>query len=274
MSEDGIRLKIGDLQGLWHRSLIVWHDGRHDETTWVAWLQGPSYYVDLRQPAGRPDFRGIACLRQLAEEQIRWLAGQEGFAGRLLEDGEFFVWQRAVDFQPEAAQPDSGRLRLEGGAMIEEGRYSPYIEHWHREAGLPKPYGALRLRERRTGREGFVVRVGAVFMHARSRMTILPPGSTLATCVECAASLAAAQDLLDCEISFGRVEPQGWIIDRSTLPFKEGLSFSLEIAGDRCRSGDLTIEGKPTTREWDILDSEGDILAFTQVGRDAPAKID
>jgi hypothetical protein len=53
----------GTLTGLWRRSLIIWPDGRRDETTDVAWLQGERASIDLRQPAGLPgqvtgDLRG------------------------------------------------------------------------------------------------------------------------------------------------------------------------------------------------------------------------
>jgi hypothetical protein len=59
---------------------MTWPNGRRDTTTWVNWLQGPSFYVDLRQPSGRPDFREATSLDQLSRPQIEWLATQEGFA--------------------------------------------------------------------------------------------------------------------------------------------------------------------------------------------------
>jgi hypothetical protein len=253
-------LQIESLRGLWRRSLILWPDGRRDTETDVAWLQGPSYYVDLRQPAGRPDFQGVAALRHMRQAQVAWAAGQEGFAGQLRCDGVFFEWQRALDFQPESGQPDSGRLTLEGGKLVEEGRYAPYIEHWHREAGKQTPCVALRLRDRSAGCEGVLVRVGDTFMYARARMVALPSGISLTGSIEGAASLRVAQDLIDCELSIGSTGSEGWIIKRSSLPFKEGLRLSprMQDRGAQYLTADLTPEGNWTEREWDILDIEGD----------------
>jgi hypothetical protein len=253
-------LQIESLRGLWRRSLILWPDGRRDTETDVAWLQGPSYYVDLRQPAGRPDFQGVAALRHMTKAQAEWAAGQEGFAGRLRRDGAFFEWQRVLDFQAASGQPDAGRLEMQGGILIEEGRYAKYVEHWHHDAGALTPCAALRLRDRSTGCEGVLVRAGDTFMYARGRVEALPPGVSLTESVEGAASLRAAQDLIDCEISIGRAGLAGWIIERSSLPFKEGLHLypSVREGGAKYITADLKPEGTFAAREWDILDIEGD----------------
>jgi hypothetical protein len=196
----------------------------------------------------------------MTKPQAAWAAGQEGFAGQLRCDGAFFEWQRALDFQPESGQPDAGRLRLNGGMLVEEGRYVPYVEHWHHDAGARTPSVALRLRDRSTGCEGVLVRVGHTFMYARARMVALPPRVFLTDSIEGAASLRAAQDLVDCEISIGGAGPAGWIIKRSSLPFKEGLRLcpGLRDCGAKYLTADLTPEGTWTAREWDILDIEGD----------------
>jgi len=253
-------LQIESLRGLWRRSLILWPDGRRDTETDVAWLQGPSYYADLRQPPRRPDFRGVTALRHMTKAQAAWAAGQAGFAGRLERDGAFFEWQRALDFRPASGQPDAGSLRLEGGVLIEEGRYAPYVEHWHQGAGARTPCVALRLRDRSTGSEAVLVRAGDTFMYARGRMAALPSGISLTESIEGAASLRAAQDLIDCEISIGRAGLEGWIIKRSSLPFKEGLHLypSTRACGAKYHTADLTPEGTSAIREWDILDIEGD----------------
>jgi hypothetical protein len=64
MSNDPRQIpELTALRGLWTRSLIAWPDGRRDTTTSVRWLQGPEIYIDLRQPANRPDFSGVGALR-------------------------------------------------------------------------------------------------------------------------------------------------------------------------------------------------------------------
>jgi len=65
--------KIQDLQGLWRRSLIAWPNGV-DDTTEVRWLQGTEVYVDLRQPAGLPDFVGRRGIAHLSMADCRALA--------------------------------------------------------------------------------------------------------------------------------------------------------------------------------------------------------
>lgn len=257
--------KIESLPGLWRRSLIHWPDGRRDTTTWVNWLQGPRFYIDLRQEAGRPDFRGVANLRALGAEQVGWLAGQEGFAGELHYADGYFEWAREIDFQPQAIYSDQGRLRMEDGVMVEEGKDIPYIEHWHREPLESAPVAALRLDDPSAGTRAYAVRVGPLFMYARSRAIGVPSGQHLKACVDEAGSLSEAQDLVDCEISQGVVVPSGWLITRSSLPFREGQRLD-PVPGPRGRDSivmsDMSAEGKAFTRHWTILEAQGSVGAF------------
>jgi hypothetical protein len=268
-------LTISDMQGLWHRSLLVRADAARDTSTWVAWLQGPTLFADLRMPAGRPSFAGVHGVRDLTGSQVAWLAQQEGFAGRLELDGEFFAWRRLIDFQPPALVPDSGRLRREGEIVVEEGRYSPYIEHWHREDASHGPIGAARLRDAEAGRDGFIVRAGTYFMYVRAGDSAsLAAGASLADCVAGAASLAMAQQLVDCEISFGNVTSAGWVISRSSLPYREGAHLDPRpVAGThRCRTADGGAGEGVTCRTWEILELEGDAAALdASAARDALA---
>ena len=258
-------LTMSDMQGLWSRSLLVRPDATRDTTTWVAWLQGPTLFVDLRQPAARPSFAGVRALGDLNGEQIAWLAEQEGFAGRLEQDGEYFVWRRALDFQPPALTADSGRLFLDGAIMVEEGRHSPYVEHWQRGSGPLTPCAAAQIRDRACGCDGFLVRVGAAFMYARAGVSAsLPEGARLVRCLDHAASLEAARELVDCEISFGRVSGAEWMIVRSSLPYKEGAHLDLQRARSehRCTTADLAADGSTMRRTWDVIEIEGDAAAL------------
>jgi hypothetical protein len=255
-------LTAEDLQGLWWRSLIVWPDGRRDNATHVSWLQGPTHYIDLRSPPHRPDFDGVRCLDDLTWEQISWLATQEGFAGHLRFDGKFFEWQRVIDFQPKVAYSDCGRLWIEAGIMVEEGRDIPYVEHWCRhDRAMPPPCWAIRLRDRQSGCDGFVVRVGSTFMYARGRKFVLPAGGTLSDCVQAAALLPEARALVNCEISIGRIDASGWIVERSSLPFREGCHLDLAVRsnGEKAHTADATASGVSCTRDWDVIESEGEI---------------
>ena len=222
---------IAELTGLWRRSLLSWPDGRRDTTTRVHWMQGPGLYADLRQPAERPDFRQVQCVRQLAPEHIEWLACQEGFAGELTHDGRHFEWRRDIDFQPSSARPDAGSLRLEGDFMIEEGRDVAYVEHWQRVSRPTEPVGALGLRDRESNRPAILVRLGSLFMFARARRASVSPGRTLLECVRAERRTEVAQELVDCEISFGRIESGTWRIEHSSLPFRERVSLNPCLTG-------------------------------------------
>ncbi|HUD50100.1 hypothetical protein [Parvibaculum sp.] len=260
---------IETLTGLWSRSLIDWPDGRSDRETFVNWMQGPSFYLDLRQPLGRPDCREATHLRALAPEQLDWLASQEGFAGELHYADGFFEWRREIDFQPQAIYSDQGRLWMEPDMMVEEGKDIPYIEHWHREPIVPDPVCALRLDDPASGTRAYLMRLGPLFMYARARRAPMPAGLHLQDCVAGAGSLVEAQDLVDCEISQGAITGAGWIIQRSSLPYRE--TQRLDPAWAARASGalmlsDMTAEGRPVTRQWQILEAQGALDAFPTEG--------
>lgn len=259
-----------ELVGLWRRGLLVGPDGRRDTETEVTWLQGDRGYVDLRQPPGKPRCAGVRGLRQLSITQLLGLAEQEGFAGWLEPVGGFFEWRRVVDLQPPSERPDAGSLRLNRDHLVEEGRDLPYVEHWHRGVDPVVPRASVHLRERETGTAGFVVRVGATFMYARARSANLrPAGTRLRDAVRGATSLRAAQDLLDCEVSLGRVDSRAWAVERSSLPFKVGTRLApgfVPGAGDRYRTADLSAQGWPASRTWDIVTADGDLGALGVLG--------
>ncbi len=114
--------QVHEVRGVWRRSLLLRPDGTRDTTGFVVWMQGTRHFVDLRQPADRPRFDGPD---NLTAPQLAWLARQEGFAGELVQDGEFVEWRRALDFQPPSGSPDSARLWFEGATLVEEGRHAP-----------------------------------------------------------------------------------------------------------------------------------------------------
>jgi hypothetical protein len=258
---------VADITGLWSRSLIRWPDGNSDTTTSVCWMQTPTLFVDLRQPSDRPSFSGVNCLRDLGREHLAWLACQEGFAGEIHFDGTFFEWQRQIDLQPVAAYPDAGRFWFESDMMVEEGRDVPYIEHWHREARIHEPCAGIRMKDVASGCLGILVRFGALFMYARQRLAEVPLRGKLIDCIEGAANLQKAQDLVDCEISFGRIDSGGWRIERSSLPYKENRLLRLQVdesQTSRVSTTDVTPTGQLLVCHWMVTDVQG---ALTDVSR-------
>lgn len=249
------------LKGLWQRSLLRWPDGRRDTTTSVRWLQGPTFYIDLRQPLGRPDFTPVRSLADVGEPQIDWMVRQEGFAGRLGFDGVYFEWGRDIDLQPKGVYSDCGRLWYENDYVVEEGRDIPYIEHWHhRLDGDESLCGAMRLESPDDGRIGFIARVGDMFMYARGRGIAMPDLPDLGSCVQVAASRTERLHLLDCEISFGHVLAGQWRIEHSSLPFREGAALAPQSAGRQLlQATDIDIDGRAFVRHWRIVESEGEM---------------
>ena len=222
---------VAHVRGVWRRSLLVRPDGTRDTTGLVVWMQGERHFVDLRQPPGRPAFNGPD---NLTEPQLAWLALQEGFAGELVQDGEFVVWQRALDLQPPSGSPDSARLWFEGATLVEEGRHAPYLERWEPLATTPPRIDASgRLRE--GGRDAMLLRCDDRFMLML-------------------AATDPARRLTECEISLGRVLEEGWLIEHSTLPWREDRVMRPGLVG-----GQRWFADGPT---WEIVDADGDVAAL------------
>jgi len=250
-------------RGLWRRSLIRYPDGRCDTTSVVHWLQGLETFVDLRQPAGWPAFAGRHGRDSLSVADCTALARQQGFAGRFAFDGSHFEWQRRIDFQPMTGQADAGSLTWENGVLVERGRDVEYKEHWHRDATRSvTPIAAIGLRDLRSGANAILLRVGVDFMMARDRAVPLAPGASLAECVAGARDAEQARELIDCEISRGLVAARGLQIMHSTLPYRVGDTLDGEIRGARFLNRDRAWDGGSSTREWEIVASEGEIEAL------------
>ncbi len=247
-------MDINDTLGLWERSLIAWPDGRSDTTTFVAWLQGPSLFADLRQPINPPSFDGVSCLADLEAHHLDWLAQQEGFAGRFMCAGDAFEWRRIIDFQCPSETADAGFLAFSDGVLVERGRDIPYIEHWHQTSPRILPHFAIRMQDE-NGFLGFLVRVGDIFMYARNRSVVLPTAGSLAKLIK-GASPQEGRALVDCEISLGRVRDGSWLIGRSTLPFraKTDLAPKPSIDGQTFTVADLASYGGPMLRRWKMLE--------------------
>ena len=251
---------VQELHGLWRRSLIAWPDGARDVTTNVRWLQGLSAYIDLRQPASLPKFPDKQRVSDLSMEDCALLATQEGFAGQFTFDGSYFEWARAIDFQPKALYSDAGSLWWEDDILVETGRDVAYIEHWHREATVgPLAAAAAALRQVDCDRKGSLLRVGSIFMFARDRAILPQSHKTLPECVAEASSLEQAQALVDCEISFGNVCPEGLLITASSLPYRVGNILAPHILDHTLTTTNRAPDGNTTTHQWEITGCEGEL---------------
>jgi hypothetical protein len=254
--------RMADLRGLWQRSLIWWPDGTRDCTTNVRWLQGSCAYVDLRQPAMLGDFSLCGGLADLSMDDCARLAEQHGFAGRVSFDGTHFEWARLIDFQPKALHADAGSLWWEDGVLIEKGRDIDYIERWRRDDSAPvQPAWSVAVCEKSDGISGRLLRVGSWFMYARDRAAALPEHTTLRACVSAAPTLSHAHALVDCEISFGLVTPEGFLITASTLPYRVGDLLGQHLRNHTLTTMDRDAYGSTYMRHWDITEREGEFSA-------------
>lgn len=258
---------VSELRGLWRRSLIAWPDGNRDNTTSVRWLQGQRAFIDLRQPADTADFSRVRARGDLSMEQCAWLAKQQGFAGQLAFDGNHFEWIRTIDYQPRTPWADAGSLCRQGDVLVETGRDIPYIEHWHRDAAAPtRPVGAVTLRAIDEDITAVLLRVGPVFMFARDRAVIPAAHRTLGECVAAVPTLRHAQELVDCEISFGEAQTAGFRITASSLPYRLGDALDPQLTPERLTTLDRAADGTAVRRHWRITGSEGEPDAVQHAG--------
>ena len=262
---------VSELRGLWRRSLIAWPDGNRDTTTSVRWLQGLRAFIDLRQPAAAGDFSRARARGDLSMHQCTLLAKQQGFAGHCAFDGKHFEWTRTIDYQPRAPWADAGSLCWEGDVLVETGRDVAYIEHWRRDAAAPTlPVGAVTFRALDENITGVLLRVGPVFMFARDRAVVLTGHRTLGECVAAAPTLRHAQELVDCEISFGDVGTAAFRIAASSLPYRLDDALDPRFTRERLSTMDRAANGTVLRRQWDITGSEGELDALQHAGAASP----
>jgi hypothetical protein len=261
---------LGWLAGTWRRTLLVDADGVEDVSTEVTWLQGARSYLDLRSPAGRPSFDGVRGLLDLDLDQVRWLAGQEAFAGVLIDRGDHVEWTRHIDLHPPGPYPDAGTLRERDGLLVERGWHTDYVEHWRGSPGATDPSWAMVLGEIGAGARARLLRVGGSFGWARGRRRGPVRRQALREFVDAAGSLTEAQDAVDVEVSLGVVEGGAWRVTASTLPFREGVELCLPspagpAPGGRPAGGDMVTtteaapDGSPVVRSWRVGHVEGDV---------------
>ena len=258
------------LAGLWRREAIEFPDGTADRATRVLWGQTRTLYVDLRIPADRPSGRGRQSFEDFTDAELLRLADQKGFAGHILMNGDLCTWVRYIDYRPATGRPDSGRLRLEGETLYEEGdptsvSASAYRETFRRERRADRRSVALRrileVTEGKTAAasgDAVLLLIDNRFMFARGRAVELPMAETLRDLVLAAgADRAMIHAYLDCEISFGATDGgAGGMVEASTLPFREGRHLlprsRIEIADQPAM---LTMTGDHGTTHWQIVES-------------------
>jgi len=212
------------LWGEWRRDWIL--RGKSKSSTLdVHYLQTPTYFADIRIPKARSGLSAAKSFADLTDQQLRVLAGQNGFTGRTTLAGTVATWSDEIAFQPSDGTPDAGRLeRRPPHGMLEIGLDGSYTESWRRWSNGSGQYLVIRVEHSGRLLRSLVV-VGNRFVYVRNRVKDLPTASSLEALIETTkATREEIVDYLDCEFSVGRVRggSVSWEIQQSTLPWREG----------------------------------------------------
>jgi len=223
-------------RGVWRRTLLETPDGS-DTTTWVHWLQTARWHADLRVPAAADVDRSSIALDLMSRAQHLALGRQQGFFGCTEIEPQVprdvCIWHRRLDLQPPGLTPDAGWMEFQADdRVVETGVHGVYREVWERVPGstgrtlvladtAASPRDAA---EALATARAFLLQAGDCLMRVRPRQIDWPsgtvPGDTLSLLL--AGHPASATELLDFEISYGRLRDGEWHIERSSLPEFEG----------------------------------------------------
>lgn len=207
-----------ELWGCWQRAWIEFADGIRDDTSFVVWLQLPSLMADVRLSASSLELAGgvgPVGFGDCSLEQAHVLASSDSSAGATTctpfatgADGvprATAEWSSTIGFQTVSAFPEPGLLELhdDGTVMIERAPSGAYVEEWRLLPGTRAPLECVALADGATWyRAGSV----GVLVHDRRK----------------------GGEALDCEFSFARLGPAGWVIEHSTLPWRIGALITLD----------------------------------------------
>lgn len=229
-----------ELWGCWQRNWIEFADGTRDATTFVVWLQLPSLMADIRIAADRPDMRARRTLSECTIAELHALANSESSSGfttctpsTVGADGvrrataEWHTRGHGVAFQPVSAYPEPGWLEWgdDPTLMIERAPSGAYTEEWQLINGSAEP-----LTYRRLAPDTELYIAGTVAVLIRDRPQPVPRAARLSELIaEAGDDRAAIEALLDCEFSFARLTNAGFVIEASTLPWREGQVLDVDL---------------------------------------------
>lgn len=210
-------------RGLWERTLLERYGTgtlTDDRPARVFWLQTESWHADLRIPLERPDFGGIEELADCRDDQLAFLAGQEGFCGLTRVEGRVCTWARLFDLRP-GTMLDAARMDPREGLLIEHGIAEAYREEWTLVAGS-RGDGLASTAERSA--DGALVLTAGDWRVVVTPRPVAPPAvdpyQPIAKCDRAALLWRAGLALTLCR----RVDG-GWRVEHATHPWQEGRSM-------------------------------------------------
>ncbi len=225
--------------GCWRRAWIELSNGSRDETTSVVWLQTDSSMVDIRVDTVRRGLSDRRSFRDCTDDDLRAIAASDASSG-FTECGPVVVgasglrqatasWHtrgHGVNFQPVSAFPEPGEMSWneDGTVMFERAPSGAYREEWRLVPGSREPLAVSRIGD------GFVYRAGDTAVLVRDRTVPIPRQARLLELLdEYKEDRAMMEALLNCEFSVAERCGNQWLVTISTLPWKEGKSFDVDL---------------------------------------------
>jgi hypothetical protein len=149
--------------------------------------------------------------------------GDDGVRGAT---AEWFTRGTGIAFHPVSAFPEPGLLEWHSDdVMIERAPSGAYVEEWHR---LPDTRTPTTHHIDDLGRHVF--RAGDVAVLIRDRALPIPRVARLDELVaECGDDRDAIIALVDCEFSFARRHGGVFVVEASTLPWREGEVLDVDL---------------------------------------------
>ncbi|MFG2525153.1 hypothetical protein [Streptomyces sp. NPDC048527] len=246
--------------GVWE-SVEAPHDATETGPVRGTLIQGPTLFVLLRQPDAARRLYSTEGLATLPHPEHLVLSRQEGLAGAVRRRGDGFAWDPWTAFQPQPREPRNAFLHYEQGCMVRT-LAGPGVrqEFWDLvEQGEGAAAGA-RLLDHEDRCAGLIVRCGSWFGYARGRTRSLPGNAPLSERMDADGSAGDAADLLDCEVSVGRVHGGIWVIEHSTLPQRKGAVLRPrfdDVTGGLTVSDHSGPGGRRKQRQWHLRFLEG-----------------
>ena len=253
------------MMGCWHRRSIRFREGEEDTTTRVIWLQTASGMGDMRIPADRVDLSQRADLATCSADELVALSNQDCGSGITLLDPDAkpkptATWEdggAGVGYQNYVYFPEPGWFEWrDGDCMMEWAPSGAYEEDWRLQpnsrgrlvhllgiSGIPGLEAAPISHLLVAGDHAIAVRDRSV-----GPLEERPLPETAAGLRDDHAALVA---LLDCEFSYAVRRDGGFVIELSSLPFREGQALDLSWL-DALQPAKDDIVGAAETRGWRI----------------------
>lgn len=230
------------------------------------WIQTHRLHAIIVIPSNRPDFSGRKSWADFSDDELMLLANQGGVSGACMAAEDILHRRRQVDYLPQRGDPFLRRMRRDGVQLFDECLDGRHRCTWDLLADGHNEIVALRFHDVEVGNSGgeqcrgYLLVVGPYFLYVRDRQVATQRAESLAVLAECK-NFTREQliEVLDFELSFGRRDGEKpWMIELSTIPFREGRQLMNDevlrciIAGANQGPEKIKRTGKLFLRYWTL----------------------